>query len=90
MANEWPADYFISIHANSNDNPAINGAEIYVYQAYTQAYFLAEYVLNEIVERVGVRNNAVRTNPSLYVLRNTSMPAILVQMGYLTTEGDFV
>lgn len=24
-ANDWPADYFISIHCNANENPAING-----------------------------------------------------------------
>ena len=31
MANSWPADYFISIHCNSNVNPAINGTEVYVF-----------------------------------------------------------
>lgn len=87
-ANSWPADYFISIHSNSNPNPAINGAEVYVYQPYTQAYYLAEYVLNRIVEIVGIRNNGVRINPSLYVLRNTNMPAILVELGYLTNPSD--
>ena len=28
-ANAWPADYFVSIHVNSNPNPAINGSEVY-------------------------------------------------------------
>lgn len=28
MANSWPADYFISIHCNSNTNPEINGTEV--------------------------------------------------------------
>ena len=27
LANEWPANYFISIHCNANPNPAINGTE---------------------------------------------------------------
>ena len=34
LANEWPADYFISIHCNANENPAVNGTEqrrAYVY-----------------------------------------------------------
>lgn len=88
MANEWPADYFISIHVNSNVNPAINGTEVYVYQTNTQAYYLAEHVLHSIVETVGTRNNLVRVNPALYVLRMTAMPSILVELAYLTNASD--
>ena len=87
-ANSWPADYFISIHANANTNPAINGSEVYVYEEYSQAYYLAEQVLQAMVERVGTKDNGVRLNPSLYVLRRTNMPAILVELGYITNEGD--
>lgn len=88
LANTWPADYFISIHCNANVNPAINGTETYVYQSYTQAYWLAERILAAIVSRVGTRNNGLRLNPSLYVLRNTNMPAVLVELGYLTNPED--
>ena len=84
MANSWPADYFISIHCNSNVNPAINGTEVYVFQQNTQPYWLAQHVLIGIVERVGTKDNGVRLNPSLFVLRRTSMPAILVELAYLS------
>ena len=76
LANEWPADYFISIHCNANTNPAVNGTEVYVYQENTQAYWLAQHVLAGIVR------------PSLYVLRRTQMPAILVELAYLTNTSD--
>ena len=88
MANSWPADYFISIHANSNVNPNIEGTEVYVYKAYTQSYYLAEHVLNGIVDVVGTKDNGVRVNPSLYVLRRTRMPAILVELAYLSNFED--
>lgn len=88
MANSWPANYFISLHCNASVNPYYNGTEVYVYGVYTQAYFLAEYVLNAIVTRVGTRDNGVRINPSLYVLRKTTMPALLVELGYLTNYED--
>ena len=88
MANSWPADYFISIHCNANTNPAINGTEVYVYQQNTQAYWLARHVLRGVVDAVGTRDNGVRLNPSLYVLRRTSMPAILVELAYLTNGMD--
>ena len=87
-ANAWPADYFISIHANSNVNPNIEGTEVYVYKAYTESYYLAEHVLNGIVEVVGTKDNGVRVNPSLYVLRRTRMPAILVELAYLSNFED--
>jgi N-acetylmuramoyl-L-alanine amidase len=88
MANSWPADYFISLHANANENPAINGAEVYVAENYTQSYYLGEQILNAIVNYVGIKNNGLRLNPSLYVLRNTNMPAALVEMGYITNYSD--
>lgn len=88
MANEWPADYFISIHVNANENPAINGTEVYVYEEYSQAYYLAEYILDSIVTTVGTRDNLVRVRPSLYVLRRTTMPSLLVELGYITNPSD--
>lgn len=88
MANEWPADYFISIHANASVKPAINGSEVYIYRKYTQANWLAIQVLDSIVETVGTKDNGVRVNSSLYVLRKTKMPAILVELAYLSNTSD--
>ncbi len=87
-ANSWPANYFISIHANANTNSAINGTEVYVYQEYSQSYYLAERVLNAIVSELGTKNNGVRVRPSLYVLRKTNMPAILIELAYITNAID--
>jgi N-acetylmuramoyl-L-alanine amidase len=88
MANDWPANYFISIHCNANPNPAVNGTEIYIYQYLTQAEWLAEHVMDGITGTVGTSDNGIRENPSLYVLRNTNMPAILVELAYLTNTSD--
>ncbi len=88
MANQWPANYFISIHVNANLNPAVNGTEVYIYQLYTQANWLAEQVLDGVVETVGTKNNGVRVNPSLYVLRKTKMPSILVETAYISNQAD--
>lgn len=87
-ANEWGADYFISIHTNSNENPAINGSEVYVYAENTPAYNMARDVLNSIVNYVGTKDNNVRINRTFYVLRKTTMPALLVELAYLTNPGD--
>lgn len=87
-ANSWPADYFVSIHANANTNPAVNGTEVYVYRQNSEPYWLGQHVINGVVAEAGTRDNGVRLNPSLYVLRRTSMPAILVETAYLTNQQD--
>lgn len=88
QANLWPANYFISIHGNANTNPQINGTEVYVYRLNSQADWLGQQVLNEIVETVGTKKNGVIARPGLYVLRNTNMPAILVELAYLSNPSD--
>jgi N-acetylmuramoyl-L-alanine amidase len=88
LANSWPANYFISIHCNANENPAINGTECYVYANYTQSYYLAERILPSIVGRLGTKNNGLRVNPSLYVLRRTNMPSVLVELAYISNYAD--
>ena len=87
-ANSWGADYFISIHCNASENPAANGSEVYVYREDSVAAALARQVLDAIVARVGTKDNGVRVNPALYVLRRTQMPAILVELAYITNAED--
>jgi len=87
-ANSWPADYFLSIHCNANVNPAVNGTEVYVYREGSTAAALARQILDGIVAQVGTKDNGVRVNPSLYVLRRTTMPAALIELAYISNEED--
>lgn len=87
MANSWPAHYFLSLHTNANVNPAINGTEGYIYQLNTQAHWLAQHIVQAIVDYVGTNYNGIRT-ADFYVLRNTNMPSVLVEMAYISNWAD--
>ena len=87
MANAWPADYFISLHTNANVNPAIRGTEVYVFRQFSEAYWFGERILLSIVRNVGTVNNGLRT-ANFYVLRRTTMPAVLVELAYITNPDD--
>ena len=88
IANSWPADYFISIHANAATNPEANGTEVYTFRNSGPAHALAEEIQEAIVKELDMRDLGVKTNPSLYVLRRTAMPAVLVELGFITNEAD--
>ena len=87
-ANSWPADYFISLHCNANTNPNISGTEAYVFALQTRAAEMADDILEGISDMTALRNRGTFARPTLYVLRNTAMPAALIELGYLTNAGD--
>ena len=86
MANEWGADYFVSLHCNASVNTEASGSEVYVYSVPSRASRLGESILVGLNEATGLDNRGVRVNQSLYVLRRTRMPAVLVEMGYISNE----
>ncbi len=87
-ANAWGANIFISLHANTSDNPSASGEEAFVYSTSSKALSLAENILYQLSNLTGLRNRGVTARPNLYVLRKTAMPATLVELGFITNGGD--
>ncbi len=87
-ANSWGANYFISLHCNASTNTNASGSECYVYSFGSQAYNLGTWILVGLHDVTGLPNRGMRLNPSLFVLRRTNMPAVLVEMGYITNLHD--
>ncbi|MGA7937570.1 MAG: N-acetylmuramoyl-L-alanine amidase [Kovacikia sp.] len=86
MAEQINATVFVSIHANSIDmsRPDISGLETYYYQSGEQ---LARTIHNSVLEGTGIADRRVRT-ARFYVLRKTSMPSVLVEVGFVTGRDD--
>ena len=79
----------MSIHTNASVNPNANGAEVLIYSiSSTGAYNLAEDIITNLTEVTGLRNRGIIERPGLYVLRRTAMPAVLVELGFITNPGD--
>lgn len=87
-ANAWGADYFISLHANASDIAAASGSEALVYRLNSVAAQLGEDILDELEETTGLPNRGVTARPDLYVLRRTRMPAVLIELGFITNKRD--
>ena len=87
-ANEWGADWFISIHSNASTITSASGSEGYVYSSSSPAFPLAEDILRGINEYTGLSDRGVFVRPTLYVLRATDMPATLIELGFITNQGD--
>jgi len=87
-ANAWGADYFISLHTNAYDSPSATGSEAFVFRQPSAAASLAADILAALQEETGLFNRGVFTRPSLYVLRRTAMPALLLELGFISNPRD--
>ena len=87
-ANAWGASYFISLHTNASANPSAGGSEALVYRNGTTSSRLAASILEQLNLSTGLQNRGVVARPGLYVLRKTKMPAVLVELGFITNPAE--
>lgn len=89
MANSWRADIFLSLHTNAAENPNASGCETLIYsRSSAVALGLATDIGAQLSLVTGLRNRGVIERPGLYVLKKTRMPAVLVEMGFITNAED--
>jgi len=89
IANNTDADIFVSIHANASRGKRrdINGLETFYYRGW-RGRLLAKRIQKQILRvSPGSPDRGVKQG-KFYVIKNTSMPAVLVEIGFLTGRLD--
>lgn len=87
-ANAWGADYFISLHTNAAESSAASGSEGFAFSRPSVAFSFGESILRSMTAATGLRNRGMQVRTNLYVLRKTAMPAVLIELGFITNPGD--
>ena len=87
-ANNAKADLFVSIHNDSFDNTSASGTTTYYNSSNAKAVLssqLAADVQYELIKALGTTNRGVK-DANFYVIKYTTMPAILVEAGFISNE----
>ncbi len=85
VANDNDAMMFISLHCNANRSSGVNGSSVYWYKRADRK--LAHSLNSALGANLGLRDIGTLRS-GFYVLRNTAMPACLVEMAFLTNPHD--
>ncbi|WP_019153155.1 N-acetylmuramoyl-L-alanine amidase [Robertmurraya massiliosenegalensis] len=85
MANSWGANYFMSIHINSGGG---TGFETFIHSNSSSASISHQNVIHSaILSQVDMRDRG-KKRANFAVLRQSSMPAILTENGFIDSTAD--
>lgn len=85
FANDLQADLYLSVHGNTFESPSVSGIETFYY--HDESLSLAETVHAKLAAASGFEDRGVKRE-DYYVLKETNMPAILMELGYLTNPQE--
>ncbi len=88
ISNKSDADLFVSIHSNAFGNTWNNarGWEIYCYKKNSHGGRLAKAIHDANIPEVGLLDRGIKetNSPGLYVIRNATKPAVLIEHGFFS------
>ena len=90
IANDEQVDIFISIHSNSHTNGDIDGIQVLYNTSKKDAdsLSLANTIMDELVKGTGAKSKGVIERPRLVVLNQTKMPAVLIELGFISNPQE--
>ncbi|OPZ73433.1 MAG: Germination-specific N-acetylmuramoyl-L-alanine amidase precursor [Firmicutes bacterium ADurb.Bin456] len=87
LANDSRADLYLSIHVNSSSSPGRRGAQTFAQTGSAAGKMAAEFIQAELAG--AVKNTGRRPlEVDHFITRNTSMPAVIVETGFLTNRAE--
>ncbi|HWQ41980.1 MAG TPA: N-acetylmuramoyl-L-alanine amidase [Desulfosporosinus sp.] len=87
MAKQAKADIFVSLHVNATATGQNSGAETFYHYKSESGKKLAELIQQELIKIPGM-NRRIAKPGDFYVIKNTSMPAVIVEVGYLSSATE--
>lgn len=85
IANLFNADYFLSIHINSASDKSVRGVEVWQYSDKDENINkFSNYLCNDVSKIFNVRNRGLKFSKELSVLKNTKMPAALLEVDFIS------
>ena len=87
MANAAKVDVFLSIHCDSNSDSSAHGTTGYCYALGANGEKLARAVKDAVVKAIGANDRGVKA-ANFQVLRDTDMPAALVEMAFISSPAE--
>lgn len=85
IANDFKADYFLSIHINSASDKTVRGVEVWQYSNKNEKLNkFSNDLCNDISTIFNIRNRGLKLSKDLSVLRNTTMPAALIEVDFIS------
>lgn len=93
MANKTQGELFVSIHFNSAKNTLAEGVEVFFYkdkgERMSASQKLAQQVLSGVLGETLAVSRGVKTG-NFHVIRETQMPAIIVEAGFMTNNEEWM
>lgn len=87
VGEKYNSDMFVSLHINSSVNKNIGGFSTYYYPKTDNDLRLAQNIQNKLAANFGVDDLGVR-QANFYVIKRISMPAVLVEMCFISNEKE--
>lgn len=88
MAHEVKADVLVSVHCNSFPDPSQFGAQTFYPARSPEARRLALLIQEELVRLQPENYREALEAAELYILKNSRVPAVLVEVGFISNPGD--
>ena len=89
LSKEKNADLVVSVHANSYVEESVCGAQVFYYKSSEDGKLLAQSIQKHI-SQVSTMNSkrSAKSNNDYYLLRNISVPAVIVECGFLSNAAE--